>query len=197
MNAKFSLVMVVVLLALQLGGCIMLRSGTNEHILTWPLQAQGERKSIDIILSGKTSSDGKEQDVPPQFIEKWRAQAAKAYSDSGNFSRVTTGSGDSDLRAEISVLDRGEGSQVLAFISGFTMGIIPATGSDEMIFRTTFKDREGKSLGTFEKSEKLTLWIQLFLVFAMPFNSPGAVSEQVLYDINRATILEARGKSVF
>jgi hypothetical protein len=117
--------------------------------------------------------------------------AIRAYQDSGIFSDIKIGTADTDFRAEINIADRGEGNSVMPYVSGFTMGLIPCSASDTYTLSTTLKDRSGLTLGTIQKQETATLWIQLFLVFVMPFRS---ADEDIVYDLNRATILEARGK---
>ena len=98
---------------------------------------------------------------------------------------------DSDFRAEISILDKGEYSPVMSFITGFTMFLIPSTATATMTVTTALKDRNGGTLGSFEKSESVTMWMELFLAFAMPFRS---LDQLPIYDLNQATILEARSK---
>jgi hypothetical protein len=133
------------------------------------------------------------QDVPQRMIDVWQAAAEKAYKDSGYFSDIKIGAAETDLRAEIHFTDRGEANNALAFLSGFTMTLIPANAHGEMLVKTTLKNKEGKELGTFEKKEALSFWIQFFLIFIMPFNWPNTVITEMLYDLNRATIAQADG----
>ena len=79
----------------------------------------------------------------------------------------------------------------MAFLSGFTLTLIPAKGAEEFVLKTILKNKEGQELGTFEKKEPMTFWIQFFLIFIMPFNWPNTVVTDILYDLNRATVIQA------
>jgi len=151
------------------------------------------KQSISLLVTGEGSVNGARQDASQRAIEAWQEAAAKAYKDSGLFSDVKTGAAETDLRAEIHFIDRGEGNAALAFLSGFTMTLIPANGQDEFTMKTTLKNKAGQDLGTFEKKETLSFWIQFFLIFIMPFNWPNTVATEILYDLNRATINQAFG----
>ena len=186
----------IVLGVMCVSGCASFRAGQLSPVSQWPPSPAPSKRSISVVLSGKAIVNGANQEVNSQFLSVWREQTVKAYQDSGLFSEVGGGLGSSDLRAEVQILDRGEPNQALAFLSGLTMTIIPVKATDELIVKTAFKDRDGNTLGTFEKSESVATWIQLFMVFAMPGNFPGSVVKQTLYDLNRATISEARAKNV-
>jgi len=107
------------------------------------------------------------------------------------FSAVKEGTSDADLVAEINVLDRNDYSSVLAFITGFTYGLVPSSESHAFTLSTTLKNQQGLPISTINMQETRTTWIQLFLLFAMPFQS---AENDLVYDLNRATIQEARGK---
>ncbi len=51
-------------------------------------------------------------------------------------------------------------------------------------------------LGVVTKSEKVTLWQQIFLIFVMPFNFLPSVVGQTFEDLHRATLLEAQAKGI-
>lgn len=54
-------------------------------------------------------------------------------------------------------------------ITLITLSIIPAKEGHAFRMKTVIKSRAGKVLGIFEKSEAMTLWVQLLPVFATPF----------------------------
>ena len=92
-----------------------------------------------------------------------------------------------DLIAEIQV--REDGSKALAgisgFICGFTMGLIPGYANATLNMETVFKSPSGSEIGSIRKSESVSLWMQLFLVFAMPFKEqPNHVIREVYYDLH-------------
>jgi hypothetical protein len=121
-------------------------------------------------------------------------QAQKAYTDSTLFSHVGVAKDSSDLVAEIRI--REEGSKTLAgisgFICGFTWGIIPGYANATFNMETVFKNSSGNEIGSINKHESVSFWMQLFLVFAMPFrDEPKHVFREVYYDLHRATLDQA------
>lgn len=95
------------------------------------------------------------------------------------------------------ITDQGEASVGLAFVTGLTFILVPSHVPEGFIVRTTYLDRAGKTLGTFEKTEYYDTWIQLFLFPVMPFKFPGTVIRDILFDLNRNTILEAHQQGIF
>lgn len=195
-HRKISFIFVLVPLVVSLSGCAAFRSGETQPPESWPLSKGPGKQSISLLVTGEGSVNGVKQDLPQRMIEAWQGIAEKSYKDSGLFSDVKTGAAETDLRAEIHFIDRGEASQGLAFLSGFTMTLIPANGKSELTVKTTLKDKAAQALGTFEKKETLSFWIQFFLIFIMPFYWPNTVATDMLYDLNRATINEALGAGV-
>jgi hypothetical protein len=83
------------------------------------------------------------------------------------------------------------------FLCGFTLGMIPAVVRENIIAVTTFRDRAGKELGSIRQSEMVSEWMQLFLIFAMPFrDEPQSIARSVYYDLNRATLEQAQAKGI-
>jgi hypothetical protein len=158
MKGKGYLVILAVIIALLSSGCAAFRSGNFQPISQWPPENAVKGKSICIMVSGEGIVNGKEQEVNSKFIEAWRKQTVKAYKDSGLFSAVKTGLPDpDDLRAEIKIMDRGEGNIGLAFLSGLTLLVIPCNSTDEIIIKTTLKNKDGDTLSVYEKSDAVTV----------------------------------------
>ena len=193
---RWSILRVVVLMVAVVGvnsGCIMYREGHLPPITQWPPDVKQTKPTISLIVSGQSIVNDSAKEVPQRFLERWRNDTARAYQESGLFSEVRQTTDDSDFRAEIRILDKGEYSPVMSFITGFTMFLIPCTATATMTVTTALKDRNGATLGSFEKSEGVTMWMELFLAFAMPFRS---LDQLPIYDLNQATILEAHSKGV-
>jgi hypothetical protein len=155
-----------------------------------------KNKTVALQVTGSAIVNDSPAEVNPKFLEKWREQVAAAYQSSGIFSAVTAGTEPADIRAEVKITDQGEGSKVLAFITGFTLFIVPCHVREGFIVKTTYFDQAGNSLGTFEKTEFADMWMQLFLLPVTPFKPPGEFKD-MLYDLNRNTIIEAHEKGVF
>ena len=192
-SRKISFALVLVLSVLSLSGCAAFRSGETQPPALWPMSKGPGKQSISLLVTGEAIVNGMRQDIPQRMIQHWQDAAAKAYKDSGLFSDVKTGAAETDLRAEVHVLERGEVNKGMAFLSGFTMTLIPAKGEDEFTVKTTLKNKAGQELGTFTKKETLSVWIQFFLIFIMPFNWPNTVAADMFYDLHRATINQAFG----
>jgi hypothetical protein len=186
-------VLTISILLSSLSGCAAFRSGETQPPTPWPISKEPRKQSISLLITGESSVNGTRQDVPQRMIEVWQAAAEKAYKDSGFFSNVKVGAAETDLRAELHFTDRGEANSGLAFLSGFTLTLIPANAHGEMVVKTALKTKDGHPLGRFEKKETLSFWIQFFLIFIMPFNWPNTVVTEMLYDLNRATLDQAYG----
>ena len=146
------------------------------------------------MVSGESTFNGKEQKVAFILLKMWSEQVVDAYRDSGLFSEVETGMSDTDLKAEIKIVDHNERNLGLTFLTGLTLYLIPSRGTDEFIVKTTIKNKDGKTLCMYEMSEKIASWVQMFLIFAMPFHYPASVYNETLYDLNRSTIVELHSK---
>jgi hypothetical protein len=179
------------------GGCASFRAGHVEPVMNWPPAAPAKKKSISVAVSCSAVLSGKPTDAPQQVIDLYRQRTWAAYEESGQFSDVRTGLEPTDLRAEVRIEDRGDPHTALAVLSGLTMTLIPAKASDELTMRTTFKDAEGNTLATIEKSETINTWIQMFLVFVMPAKFPTGVVKGTISDLNRATIDAAHAQNIF
>jgi len=178
-------------------GCASFRSGAVPPTQPWPPAAAASKKSISLVLAGSaTQNNGTPIDPPPGMVSKWRTWTEAAYRDSALFSAVLAEDLPSDVRAEVRITDTGEGSQGLAFISGLTLTLIPAKATDTITLHTEFKSSKGELLATIEKSDSLHTWIQLFMVFVMPFHWPASEAGSLFTELNRATLAEAHAQGV-
>jgi hypothetical protein len=176
-------------------GCAAFRGADSKT--PWPPTAGASKKSLSLVVASSGTMNGKPAEPLPAMTTKWREYAHDAYQESGLFSAVVPEGAPADLRAEIQVKDEGSGSFFGAFICGFTMFLIPATGQDRFTLHTEFKNAQGDVLATVEKSDTVTLWMQTFLVFVAPFKWPGSVTHETLQELHRATLTEAQAKGIF
>ena len=131
-------------------------------------------------------------DVTGQLYDQWQSGTLAAYRDSGLFSEVRPGFGETDLQVEVQIVNRVDANLRLAFLSGLTLLVIPARGRDRFEVRTIVRDNEGKMLAHTEKSENVDYWFQILLLFAMPWTYPDTVVRDVFYDLSRASIVDLR-----
>ena len=184
------------LLAGSLAGCATFRDGPTPAITAWP-PAAGQGKSITLVISGQVINNGKEAEANSNFLKSWSQDINRAYTTSGLFTEVKSGAQPADITAEISITDKGEGNQALAFLSGFTFGVLPCKVHEGFIVQTTFKDKEGKVLGSNEVSEFADTWIQILLLPVTPSKFPVSQYKGLIYDLGRNAVIDGHAKGYF
>lgn len=192
------------LLALMLAfvtlpGCMIVREGKVKPPVPWPPAQTQDKKSLAISVAGLPNPKGAHQLPRPEAIQVAGEQALRAYSESGLFSSVVVTDEPTDLRADIGVIEDGtDGIGVSGYLSALTFTVIPGYVSEKVLVKTSLSDRSKKVVGAIDREEEQGSWIQLFLLFSMPFTSSSReVSESIFYDIHRSTIEEAHGKGMF
>ena len=189
----------LVLLLVSSAGCVMARDGNVKPPAQWPPHSnQQVKKSIALHVIEAGHQGGFSQDISSDAADDVRAQAVKAYTESGLFSSVVTTGETADLKADIIVSEGSDGLSWSGVISALTLTMIPGVVSQDVIANTTYKDRQQKVIGTIVKTEGLGSWVQFFLLFAMPFvDGPNTIMDETHYDMHRVTIEEARRKGFF
>jgi hypothetical protein len=193
-------ILLLALLLVSSPGCVMVRDGNVKPPAQWPPHSsQQEKKSIALHVIEVGRPGGSIQGTSPNAPEDFRAQAVKAYTESELFSSVVTTGEPTDLRADITIIEKGsDGLPWSGTISALTFTMIPGYVSQDLITNTSYKDRQQKVIGVIEKNEALGFWIQFFLLFAMPFvDGPGTLMNASQYDMHRVTIEEAYRKGFF
>ena len=195
-----SAILALVLLLVSSPGCVMVRDGKVKPPAEWPPHSsQQEKKSIALHVIEVGRQGGSSQGTSPNAAEDFRAQAVKAYTESGLFSSVVTTGEPTDLRADITIVEKGsDGLSWSGAISALTLTMIPGVVSQDLLANTSYKDRQQKVIGIIEKKEGFGFWIQFFLLFAMPFvDGPNTIMNETQYDMHRVTIEEAHRKGFF
>jgi hypothetical protein len=194
-----STLLVLITELLLLSGCVGFREGTS---VAWPIADATGKRSVSLLISSEAIMNGQRISIPQRDIGPLEATIAKSYRDSGLFSDVRIGATDSDYRAEVHMLTRSHFNEFLAFLSGVTLTLVPCNGQSEFTITTTFKNRELMPLETFERRDRETRWIQLFLIFVMPFHGGEASvtytphEKEIIYDLNRSIVSEAHNLGV-
>ena len=178
----------------------MVRDGEIRPPAPWPPQVgeQG-KKSIALHVTEVGRRGGRSEGASAAIAGVIHAQAIKAYTESGLFSSVVTTGERTDLEAEITIIEAGEeGLSWPAALSAFTFTMIPGYIPQDLIVKTSYKDREKKVIGVIEKKEGLGFWVQFFLVFSMPFgDGPDTITDTAQYDMHKVTIVTARSNAYF
>lgn len=195
MTVKLRLFIAFVALAL-LSGCASFRSGETENLGEWP-QAKEQKPSLRYVVQGKQIINGQPAAIAPNGMKMWSDIVGKSYTESGLFSSVNEGFGDADILAEVKITNDGEGSMALAFLSGFTFCVLPATAKDTVITETVYRDRNGNVLGEIKKQDSMRTWFQILLLPGAFIANPISVGPQIQYDNHKASILAARERGLF
>lgn len=112
----------------------------------------------------------------------------KAYEEAEIFDINPQGKSDLEIKLDIEI--HGKSDMTMTVLSAVTLFLFPSKTSDEFKVKATFL-KNGEELGVIEKFEEVTMYRQLFLVFAMPFKSPFSINNATLVDLNRAVVTEA------
>lgn len=187
--------LLVLLVFCQLTGCAVFREGELGEIGTWPPEKE-QARTIAMVITGKAEVNGSPVDVNQQMLNNWQTTVMSTYERSGLFTNISRGTSGADLLAEVSVKDKAHVNIPLAFLTGFTLYLIPSRSQDTFVVKTTFRDASGNVLGTVERQETMVLWQQLFLVFGAQATLSGNSSTDILSDVVKATLVEARQKKI-
>ena len=186
MKAVFAALLAAALLSLT--GCLSYSHHDLAQVEQWPLTAteqhsQSAYLKVDsqYLFNDQTRAGGFNQANLETLI-------VKQYQDSKRFSNVTTAKQNADLYISVRVSNHERGSLASAFITGFTLFVIPGKFSNELTMETTFKDGDGKVLGRIEKRETITTWMQLLLIVAVPFNES---IDPILNQLTQSSLEEA------
>jgi len=194
------LILSLVFLLFSSSGCMMVRDGNVKRPAQWPPRtSQQATKSIALNVIEAGRQGGSSQGTGQNAQEDSRIQAVKAYTESGYFSSVVTTGELADLQADIIVIGMGStGLSWSGVISALTFTMIPGYVSQDLIAKTSYRDRQQKVVGSIEQSEGLGFWIQFFLLFAMPFvDGPNTIMSDTQYDMHRVSIEEAHRQGLF
>ena len=173
---------------LLLSGCISYSRHNLAQVQQWPPAASStEKPSAYIHVEGQYLFNDEPQSggFNQTRLEKL---ILKQYQDSGLFKRVVTTEQEADLYINVNISNHESGSKAAAFITGLTLFIIPSTASNTLSMQTEFMDGSGNLLGSIEKQETITTWMQLLLVFALPFSESG---DKVLDQLSQSSLEQA------
>ncbi|WP_043309356.1 hypothetical protein [Pseudomonas sp. ML96] len=186
MNRIFSLLLVTLLL--QLTGCATYSHDDLSPVTQWPpAAASGAKPSLYLKVEGQYLFNGNATGAG--FNQAKLAELVlKEYQGSEQFERATLAQQTSDIYASVQVTNHERGSMASAFITGFTLFIIPGKYSNTLTMETVFKDGQGTVLGRVEKHETMTTWMQLLLIFALPFNES---ADNVLTQLTQSSLEDA------
>jgi hypothetical protein len=174
---------------LSLTGCLSYTHHDLAQVQQWPLTAPAAeaKPSVYVRLNGEYLLNNRPR-AGGVDTARWEKILVDSYTASGAVASATAAKAQSDVYVIATLTNHEKGSMPLAFISGFTFALIPTTFDNTLTLKTVYKDRDGKVLGQVEKSETITTWIQLVLIFATPFN---ASLDDTIKHLSQSSIEEA------
>ncbi|WP_181296790.1 hypothetical protein [Pseudomonas sp. Q2-TVG4-2] len=179
--------------SLTLQGCMTYSHNMLPEVQQWPLAESVQAKPTAYIkVQTEHSVNGTPTASTPN-IAKLEQLIKQGFVDSGRFSRVSTEQEASDLYVTVTLRNQETGNLGLAVVTGATFFLVPGTFDNTLIMDMMFRDSEGKKLGRVEKQEKLTTWMHLLLIFALPFNES---VDPLLTELTKSNLEEAAGKDL-
>ena len=158
----------------------------------WPPEPAPAARSASVVVTGERLFEGGAEAWLVAGSPVWADAAARAYRDSGLFSSVTVGVGDADVRASVHVREQADVNPTLHGLSLLTAGLLPIAAGDRFTVRVELRDGAGRILGTFERTERARLWMGLPAVPALAVRSRREAVGVLVYDLNRALLVDAR-----
>ncbi|UVK96918.1 hypothetical protein [Pseudomonas sp. B21-048] len=182
------LLFLLFLVSSTLTGCISYSQHELAPVDQWPLVQARQDKPIAYLhvttqqqFNGELSGGvGNAALVEQKMLE--------TFKESGQFKSVTTDKVDSSLYVTSTLTNNEQGNIASAWLTGFTLFVIPTTFSNTFTLETVFKDREGNVLGKIVKQERTRTWMQVLLIVGLPFNERG---DAVLTHLTQSTLDEA------
>lgn len=190
---KKLLTLLVIAGSLALQGCMTYSHNTLPQVEQWPLSSSLQTKPTAYIKVQTAYSVNGTPSASNPNIAKLENLIKQGFIDSGRFSQVSTEQEASDVYVTVTLQNQETGSLGLAMLTGATFFLIPGTFDNTFVMDMMFRDGEGKKLGRVQKQEKLTTWMHLFLVFALPFNES---ADPLLTELTKSNLEEAARKNL-
>ncbi|MDW9405908.1 hypothetical protein GE454_22940, partial [Pseudomonas soli] len=116
--------------ALLLGGCVSYSTGDLAPVGTWPPAASTAAAKPNAYLRSTALyqvNDGAAVAAAGAHADMWEKTISETYQQSGRFTQVSTQKGEADLYAESTLTTHAELVTASAFITGFTLFLLPPT----------------------------------------------------------------------
>ena len=155
-----------------------------------PRVAAGTAPSVRVQLVYQATINGESAkkrcpqvnwDAVRQKVEKeLQARCAKRVTASGLFSRIDSGAqASADISVNICVDGAEDFNEVMAFLTGFTLFILPCNSKNAWQMTATVKNNVTGKTAEFQLTDGTTTWIELLLIVGMPFKFPACTTTHV------------------
>ncbi len=170
------------------------------------------KKKIALIIQGQLIDNGIE--VPEKYIQKyytkyWIESSEEAYKVQRIFSSVYVVKDrdkkpiDADFISQVNIRVEKNYNSGLGLINFLTLTLVPYKESIKITVVTSIYDKSDKLLKAYKRSEGVTIWNQLLMIFVVPFTKmhelrdEGAVYSEIYYDANMDIIRQAHEDEIF
>ncbi|MCZ8157688.1 MAG: hypothetical protein O9264_16335 [Leptospira sp.] len=131
----------------------------------------------------------------PVFVDERKKQLDAVIEETGLLIPASDANGEYTIRYYIKEVS--SANQGVAFLFGFTGGLIPMYIGTELNSELEVKNKAGKTLGKIERKESFSMWGQLLFIFVAPFQRPLGKIEDIYRDQMRSSFEEAIAKKYF
>jgi len=182
-----------------LSSCAAWRLQKTEVIKEYSAQIKSETQKIKMHLSVDKvthylNGEKISEKVEAVDTEKTLNIVRKAYQESELFDLVAKDQSDLEIKLEVEI--HGKSDMTMTILTAATLFLFPSKTTDEFSIKARFF-KGGEEVGDIEKFETVTMYRQLFLIFALPFKSPFSISNETLVDLNRAIVTDAYDEGLF
>lgn len=195
---SFRTISLFIIFLLCFGGCLLLTdfpAGMTsnpkgpEYSSTGPILVKVDSK---VLTNGKIHPDSQNASLSDQFSYQ------ECVDRSGYAEPLKSSLWDAEFRLDIEDSTTQDFHLLGSFFSTFTLFLVPYRTARDRWTVFDFKDKEGKSLGKFERRYSQAIWWHLFLLFALPYkyfpeedhNAKCVVITSVMEEATRAGIFK-------
>ena len=176
---RYRIFLVGIMVGLVSTGCAAFSGGKLEELETLP-EAPEVSSKANLTINWETYMNGVRHSENEQVAAGvGMKHALAAFKESGYFSEVGSAVDNPDLQIRVKMQDQGEGSMGRAFLTGLTLYLIPSSGTDHYVMDAEVTHVKSGETKKYHLEESLEFHQQLFLIFIMPFNTPGSVAEEI------------------
>lgn len=159
---------IVVLMIVILSGCASFQGHILPEVSSFP--QVGKKSNVSVNLTYRAYLNHGPSKIPPQN-ELFTAICVKRFIDSGLFSTVGRVSKNSDISVVIDMKDEGDVNFAMAFLTGFTLYIIPSSATDDFQVKAVLTNNYTGSTKTIEINDSVTMWQEILLLPLAPFKT--------------------------
>jgi len=177
-------------LALTLSGCA---SFTSDQVAPVSMPSMASYTNKPNVYVDFDFYQGEPQQASavemPGARDSLRPALQKTLNDSGLFGRITLDEfqkqpGDYTLRLKVYNHGANGGQLVMAAISGFSFGVIPAMATDQYTMTLEALDQQGASLHNISNHDEVNTWIGLIFIPLMVKTPTAAVNDTFTRQVN-------------